>query len=124
MSRINKFINHNNENNNINILGKKMFNLKLNNENLGKERNSSNDDELVIITPRLNKNNIAVETYANEITDEFTIKNETLVYINDYLSNKSSENKKSIDKIQETNKINKGKKNAKMKQKKILSKSR
>ena len=114
MNKINKFINHKNENNNINILGKKMFNLKLNNENIGKERNSSNDDELVIITPRLNKNNIAVENYANEITDEFTIKNETLVYINDYLSNKSSENKKSIDKIPETNKINKSKKNAKI----------
>jgi len=114
MNKINKFINHKNENNNINILGKKMFNLKLNNENIGKERNSSNDDELVIITPRLNKNNIAVENYANEITDEFTIKNETLVYINDYLSNKSSENKKSIDKIPETNKINKNKKNAKI----------
>ncbi len=117
MNKINKFVNNNSGNNsinNINILGKKLFTLKLNNENLGKERNSSNEDELVIITPRLNKNNIGVENYANEITDELTIKNETLVYMGDYLSNKSSENRKSIDKIPETNKINKGKKNAKI----------
>ena len=48
-NKINKFVNNNSGNNsinNINILGKKLFTLKLNNENLGKERNSSNEDEL------------------------------------------------------------------------------
>ena len=74
-------------------------------DKLGKEKGSNNEDELVIITPRL-KNNINSESYANEITDEFTIKNETLVYINDYISNKGSEIKNCIDK-----KIDKNKKN-------------
>ena len=94
-------------NNNNNILGKKMLNLKINNDKLGKEKSSSNDDELVIITPRLNNNYIGIESYSNEITDEFTIKNETLVYINDNTYDKSCEIKKSHDNKSEKNKINK-----------------
>ena len=75
------------------ILGKKMLNLNMiNSEN-------NNNDELVIITPRNNNNNlnnINNENYANEITDEYTIKNETLVYINE-ISNKGSEINENIN---------------------------
>ena len=50
--------------------GKKVMNLNINNDKLGKDKNSSNDDELIIITPRLNKNDNGFESYINEITDE------------------------------------------------------
>ena len=100
-------------NNNHNILGKKMLNLKINNnEKLGREKGSSND-ELVIITPRLNNNYIGSESFPNEITDELTIKNETLVYINEYSSGKSCEIKKNPNNKSEKNKINKEKKDIK-----------
>ena len=93
--------------NKIKLHGKKEYNYKNGilenkkpNSNLniiGNDNNLGNNDELIIITPRLNSN-IASETYLNDITDEFTIKNETLVYINEYISNKESESKKSYDK--------------------------
>lgn len=89
--------------NKIKLHGKKEYNYKNGilenkkpNSNLniiGNDNNLGNNDELIIITPRLNSN-IASETYLNDITDEFTIKNETLVYINEYISNKESESKK------------------------------
>ena len=93
--------------NKIKLHGKKEYNYKNGilenkkpNSNLniiGNDNNLGNNDELIIITPRLNSN-IASETYLNDITDEFTIKNETLVYINEYINNKESESKKSYDK--------------------------
>ena len=93
--------------NKIKLHGKKEYNYKNGilenkkpNSNLniiGNDNNLGNNDELIIITPRLNSNK-ASETYLNDITDEFTIKNETLVYINEYISNKESESKKSYDK--------------------------
>ena len=89
-----------NKNNN---LGNKKLNLKV--YNLAKDKSFSNEDELVIITPRL-KNNKYVESNANEVTDEITIKNETLVYINEFISNKGSETKKSTDKKQNKNDLN------------------
>ena len=101
--------------------GKKVINLNINNDKLGKDKNSSNDDELIIITPRLNKNDNGFESYINEITDDFTIKNETMVYINEHTISKNSETKINIDNNLEINKIGK---NAKYKNnKKSNSKS-
>ena len=101
--------------------GKKVMNLNINNDKLGKDKNSSNDDELIIITPRLNKNDNGFESYINEITDDFTIKNETMVYINEHTMSKNSETKNYIDNNLEINKIGK---NAKYKNnKKSNSKS-
>ena len=96
-------------------IGKKVMNLNINNDKLGKDKSSSNDDELIIITPRLN-NNKGVESYINVITDDFTIKNETLVYINEHTISKNSE----INDNLEINKIIKNGKN----QNKKNSKSR
>ena len=42
------------------------------------DNNNKNDEDLIIITPRNNK--LMYDNYNNEITDEHTIKNETLVY--------------------------------------------
>jgi len=98
---IDKIMNDCNEN-----VGKKVMNLNINNDKLVKDKSSSNDDELIIITPRLN-NNKGVESYINEITDDFTIKNETLVYINEHTMSKNSE----INDNLEINKIIKNEKN-------------
>ena len=59
-------------------LSKKLFNSKKNNEyNKNKIELNENNDDLIIITPR---NNILLESCNNEITDDYTIKNETAVY--------------------------------------------
>ena len=83
-------------------LSKKIFNLKKENE-LNKGKNINNDeDELIIITPR---NNINSENNNNDITDDFTIKNETVVY---NIEN-SAENMKyntCLNEIKEENKLN------------------
>ena len=42
------------------------------------DNNNNKDEDLIIITPRNNK--LKYENYNNEITDDHTIKNETLVY--------------------------------------------
>ena len=57
-----------------NILGKKLINLNMINSD-------NNSDDLVIVTPQIN-NNLNFENFTNEITDEYTIKNETIVYMN------------------------------------------
>ena len=77
-----------------NILGKKLLNLNNINQKISKEITDNNEDELIIITPRMKNNNQYSESNANEITDEFTIKNETLVYVNDYITNKENDIKK------------------------------
>ena len=73
------------------ILNEKKNNSKKN-ENLKIKISNSNknEEDLIIITPRHNKLNS--ENYNNEITDEHTIRNETLVY--------NFENKNSKDKIE------------------------
>ena len=88
-----------------NLLGKKMLNLNNIKDKIPKDKNEYNDDELVIITPRLKNNNQYSESYANEITDEFTIKNETLVYMNDCEDNKESDIQKNNKQKSNTNKI-------------------
>ena len=88
-----------------NLLGKKMLNLNNIKDKIPKDKNEYNDDELVIITPRLKNNNQYSESYANEITDEFTIKNETLVYMNDCEDNKKSDIQKNNKQKSNTNKI-------------------
>ena len=88
-----------------NLLGKKMLNLNNIKDRIPKDKNEYNDDELVIITPRLKNNNQYSESYANEITDEFTIKNETLVYMNDCEDNKESDIQKNNKQKSNTNKI-------------------
>ena len=88
-----------------NLLGKKMLNLNNIKDKIAKDKNEYNDDELVIITPRLKNNNQYSESYANEITDEFTIKNETLVYMNDCEDNKESDIQKNNKQKSNTNKI-------------------
>ena len=85
-----------------NLLGNKKLNLNKDIDKLIKDKIDCNEEELVIITPRHYNNNY-VDSYLNEITDEFTIKNETLVYINDNISNKGSENKKSSEKKKNSN---------------------
>ena len=99
-----------------NFLGKKMLNLNNINGKISKEKTDNNEDELIIITPRMKNNNQYSESNANEITDEFTIKNETLVYVNDYISNRESEIKNVTNKNpnSNTNKIK-----GKMQRKKI-----
>ena len=101
-----KYINKNNKNKEYNykikknLLVNKKLNLNKDIDKLGIEKSDGNDEELVVITPR-HYNNIYGDSYLNEITDELTIKNETLVYINDY--NKGSENKKSVEKKKNSN---------------------
>ena len=103
-----KYINKNNKNKEYNykikknLLVNKKLNLNKDIDKLGIEKSDCNDEELVVITPR-HYNNIYGDSYLNEITDELTIKNETLVYINDYISNKGSENKKSVEKKKNSN---------------------
>ena len=86
-----------------NILGKKLLNLNNINQKISKEITDNNEDELIIITPRMKNNNQYSESNANEITDEFTIKNETLVYVNDYITNKENDIKKVTNKNQSSN---------------------
>ena len=86
-----------------NILGKKLLNLNNINQKISKEITYNNEDELIIITPRMKNNNQYSESNANEITDEFTIKNETLVYVNDYITNKENDIKKVSNKNQSSN---------------------
>ena len=88
-----------------NLLGKKMLNLNNIKDRIPKDKNEYNDDELIIITPRMKNNNQYSESYANEITDEFTIKNETLVYVNDCEDNKESDIQKNNKQKSNTNKI-------------------
>ena len=103
-----KYINKNNKNKEYNykikknLLVNKKLNLNKNIDKLEKNRSDCNEEDLVVITPR-HYNNIYGDSYQNEITDEFTIKNETLVYINDYISNKGSEGEKNVEKKINTN---------------------
>ena len=85
------------------LLGNKKLNLNNINEKISKEKEDYNDDELIIITPRIKNNNQYCDSNSNEITDEFTIKNETLVYVNDYINNKETEIKKYTNLKQNSN---------------------
>jgi hypothetical protein len=65
---------------------KKIFGLKKNKNDV-----DNNNDELIIITPNKNNNNYYLESFNNnEITDEYTIKNETGVYNNDNIDMKTN----------------------------------
>ena len=108
LSKYGKVFNRNKINNKINI-SKKIFNLKQNNQYKLDESNIHEKyykDNLKKITPR---NNLTLDKY-NEITDEHTIKNETVIY--------NKENCKEIllsgsnlNEIKEENKYNKKTKN-------------
>ena len=80
--------------------GKKIFGLKKNRGEI------DNNDELVIITPGKD-NNIFLESFNNDITDEYTIKNETAVYNNENNDMKTN----NLNEIKEEEKNNKEKKN-------------
>lgn len=85
--------------------GKKIFGLKKNRGEI------ENNDELVIITPGKD-NNIFLESFNNDITDDYTIKNETAVYNNENNDMKTNnlneikeEEKKNNEKNEEKNNI-------------------
>lgn len=65
------------------------------------KENNKNEEDLIIITPRNNK--LMNENYNNEITDEHTIKNETLVY-NFENKNLNNNNNKDNKESKNTNK--------------------
>ena len=85
--------------------GKKTFGLKK-----SKGEIENNSDELIIITPNKTNNNHYFENCNNEITDEYTIKNETGVYNNDNTdikikTNSENETKEDIKRIKKNSNI-------------------
>ena len=96
---IKKYENKNKLNGKMN-LSKKIMDFKKRNGLNTKDNINNDEDELIIITP---KNNYNSENYNNDITDEFTIKNETVVY---YLENSAETMKYAcINEIKEENKL-------------------
>ena len=94
LSKYDKVFNRNKIHGKINI-SKKIFNLKQNNNNklnASKIVGNNYKDDLKIITPI--RNNLNLDKY-NEVTDEFTIRNETLVY--------NKESNSNLNKIKEDN---------------------